>query len=562
MPLLALALAVPASAVAQEPTVIDGSPLKIFTDESGRIQVNVDGRDLNEFFPQSSAIGNAGLGLVFDPQGSPIRYGFGGGGAPSPTLGPVLKPGDPATITTEWDLDGAQAQAFHVQQVLSYRNGNRQFDSVYTVTNNADGPVALRALVAGDLAIRGSDIGVGLFQGGPPRFVGGLNQDVGGTGGFVEETPWSHFQSGSLGDVGTAASGDGFTDVVSPELVDNAAGVQWDFPAVQPRSSVTFSTGWRFVNTLGITPTTATQQTGNAQSFSVQTGDLNGQPLGKGKDVLFSVSGANETKPTKTETDSAGHTTFAYVGGNHGTDEVTAFVDQNGNGAHDGGEPQATAQVIWKGPEAPIQGETANARPEKGTVRVKLPPGANGATARRAAKHLGVPLSAAQGSFTKLTENTPIPMGSTLDTTKGTVRLLTASKATKQTGGSPFSGFSFNGATFTLRQKGSKGVTELTMKGGELDACHNGLPSGGARKLTAARKRGRKLFGSGRGRFRTRGRNSSASVRGTKYLVKDTCKGTLTRVMSGSVVVRDFTRKRSVTVKKGHKYLAKPPKRH
>jgi hypothetical protein len=152
-------------------------------------------------------------------------------------------------------------------------------------------------------------------------------------------------------------------------------------------------------------------------------------------------------------------------------------------------------------------------------------------------------------------------MGSTLDTTKGTARLLTASSPTEQTGGSPFSGFSFNGGTFSMGQKGTKGVTELSMHGGNLNACGTKLPKGGARKVVAARKHSRKLFGSGRGRFRTRGRNSSATVRGTEYLVKDTCSGTTTQVMAGSVLVRDFARKRTITVKKGHKYLAKAPKR-
>jgi hypothetical protein len=202
-----------------------------------------------------------------------------------------------------------------------------------------------------------------------------------------------------------------------------------------------------------------------------------------------------------------------------------------------------------------VIGVSAGARPVKGTVKVKFPPGTSAAKAKR----LG--LTGAQSSFVKLDEAKQIPMGSTLDTTKGTVRLLTASKPTKQTGGSPFSGASFNGGTFNLRQKGSKGVTELTMKGGGLSACNRKLPKGGAPKATVARKRGRRLFGSGRGRFRTRGRNSSATVRGTQYLVKDSCKGTLTQVMAGSVVVRDFQRKRTVTVKKGHKYLAKAPKR-
>ena len=63
------------------------------------------------------------------------------------------------------------------------------------------------------------------------------------------------------------------------------------------------------------------------------------------------------------------------------------------------------------------------------------------------------------------------------------------------------------------------------------------------------------------GHFRTRARNSSATVRGTEFLVKDSCSGTLTTVKRGTVIVRDFTLKKNVTVKAHHKYLARPPKR-
>ena len=52
---------------------------------------------------------------------------------------------------------------------------------------------------------------------------------------------------------------------------------------------------------------------------------------------------------------------------------------------------------------------------------------------------------------------------------------------------------------------------------------------------TAAAKKPktRKLWGDGKGRFRTRGKFSSATVRGTKWVVIDRCDGTLTRVVRG-----------------------------
>ena len=73
----------------------------------------------------------------------------------------------------------------------------------------------------------------------------------------------------------------------------------------------------------------------------------------------------------------------------------------------------------------------------------------------------------------------------------------------------------------------------------------------------AAAKRKRRLWGDGKGRFRTKGEFSSATVRGTRWLVEDRCDGTLTRVTKGKVAVRDFVRKRTVIVRAGKQYLAK-----
>jgi hypothetical protein len=66
-----------------------------------------------------------------------------------------------------------------------------------------------------------------------------------------------------------------------------------------------------------------------------------------------------------------------------------------------------------------------------------------------------------------------------------------------------------------------------------------------------------KLWGNGKGKFRTNGKYSAATVRGTIWLVEDRCEGTFTKVTRGTVQVRDFRRKKTVTVKAGHSYLAR-----
>ena len=51
----------------------------------------------------------------------------------------------------------------------------------------------------------------------------------------------------------------------------------------------------------------------------------------------------------------------------------------------------------------------------------------------------------------------------------------------------------------------------------------------------------------------------AATVRGTKWTVVDRCDGTLTKVNRGEVAVRDFRRKKTITVSAGRSYLARAP---
>ena len=48
---------------------------------------------------------------------------------------------------------------------------------------------------------------------------------------------------------------------------------------------------------------------------------------------------------------------------------------------------------------------------------------------------------------------------------------------------------------------------------------------------------------------------------GTKWLVEDRCRSTLTRVVRGRVKVRDFAKKKTVTVRAGKRYTARAKRR-
>lgn len=71
--------------------------------------------------------------------------------------------------------------------------------------------------------------------------------------------------------------------------------------------------------------------------------------------------------------------------------------------------------------------------------------------------------------------------------------------------------------------------------------------------------RTRSLWGNGKGSFRTSGRYASATVRGTVWFTRDTCRSTTVHVRRGRVDVYDFLRRKHVIVRTGHSYTAIRP---
>jgi hypothetical protein len=174
-----------------------------------------------------------------------------------------------------------------------------------------------------------------------------------------------------------------------------------------------------------------------------------------------------------------------------------------------------------------VAGQTVVAKPVSGKIKIKRP-GTN----------TFVDLDATQG----------IPVGSTVDTRHGTVQLT----AVQKPGGVTETAIFFDGL-FKLTQ--TKTTTDLTLNE-PLAPC----PKRGRAAATAAKKKPktRQLWGNGKGSFRTKGQYSAATVRGTKWFVQDSCAGTLTRVTSGVVSVRDNVRRKTIVLRAGKKYLARP----
>jgi hypothetical protein len=205
--------------------------------------------------------------------------------------------------------------------------------------------------------------------------------------------------------------------------------------------------------------------------------------------------------------------------------------------ANDGTSDSNQSDTFLTGVLAPpIPGQTAQARVVSGKVLVRAP---------------GSP------TFQELPGSATIRVGSVLDLTKGSITLATgAGTASGRGAATRTQTADFSDGTAVFTQERRSGLTTLTLTRGDFSSCPGGKQASWNPFAITARTANR-LRASGKGRFRTRGRYSAATVRGTTWLVQDTCAGTLTQVKAGSVEVRDFVKHRTVIVRTGGRYLAK-----
>ncbi len=146
--------------------------------------------------------------------------------------------------------------------------------------------------------------------------------------------------------------------------------------------------------------------------------------------------------------------------------------------------------------------------------------------------------------FVALKAGQEVPLGSQIDVTKGKITLTSVSKP----GAAPESA-QFYGGIFTVTQVGA--ITNLALSGPE-PTCKQ------ARASAGKKVKKRSLWGDGKGKFRTEGKYSAATVRGTTWYVEDNCSGTLTKVKRGLVAVTPTKRRGKVVVlRAGKRYLVR-----
>ena len=170
-------------------------------------------------------------------------------------------------------------------------------------------------------------------------------------------------------------------------------------------------------------------------------------------------------------------------------------------------------------------------------------------------------------SYIPLTEARRLPFGTKVDARRGTLRLTTASFKIGKTQSATFSGGLFKLASQT-RKGLNKGLANVALIENDFPgapsfaACKPAKASQAANPTATEAKLSAKVLqtlhaSDNHGRFRTTGKHSAATVRGTVWDTTERCDGTLTTVHRGTVTVLDFGTRKTITLHAGHHYLAK-----
>jgi hypothetical protein len=406
-----------------------GGPLTIYVGPQGQCQSSyvIGGQVAGNYFPggdpfEFSPVGDCGFFLAF-PEGvagqpSALQgrtFGFEGHAGPRglDDYVPVSQSAvtgsgtatDPYTQLTTFAVEAEGETYALVNETTTYVNGAPQFTSTYDVTNTSAEKLYFRAMYAGDLYVNGDDYGVGVYLGGPPRFIGGQNTNSGVIGGFQEAPapalPWSSPQeacwvevpsprceaaesedNGIWHDVETTDEEEhAFNGSIDSAEVDNGTGVEWDQlreAGLSPghEQAFTIINRTQIPSGLQVAPASQTLTQGQAETITVTALDTAGQPYA-GRGVRYTVSGANPQAGV-VALNAAGQAQISYVGANVGIDTVQMYVDLGATGSQTAADPSATATATFVPPPPPTPNSTyrverVHANPD-GTLTIVLIP--------------------------------------------------------------------------------------------------------------------------------------------------------------------------------------------
>jgi YVTN family beta-propeller protein len=263
--------------------------------------------------------------------------------------------------------------------------------------------------------------------------------------------------------------------------------------------------------------------------------------------TTHSYASAGSYTATLTETDSAGTSTSQVFTGrtmsrNGGPSAQTTRTLTINAGVTTGstGSTGSTGPSGSPGPTAtplapPVMGVKFEAQPH-GVVLARTSPG---------------------GPLVQVSGPVDLPVGSLIDARAGSIGLVMAMGGQRTQTATLWSG------SFVVHQrKNSQGMTQFTLAGGTFKHCPRPARAGSVHLARAAKAGGHRVVRSlwakdNHGHFSTRGQNSVATVRGTRWQTIERCDGTLTTVSKGTVGVRVTGGHRTILVTAGHSYLAK-----
>ena len=195
----------------------------------------------------------------------------------------------------------------------------------------------------------------------------------------------------------------------------------------------------------------------------------------------------------------------------------------------------ACAGAVWAAPHSSArQAVSIEARPA---------PGAEQPTVKRPGRP----------TFVALTAPTRLAEGTLVDVSGRAAIVLVdpRGRATTFSGLQPGSNSQPDGVSSVFRYEGvADGTIQLALVGGAFSSkrSYHGNPK--------ATKPARRVWGSGHGRFSTRGRYAAATVRGTIWEMADYRNGSLCADKQGVVSVLDLVKSSTVLLRAGQNYFA------
>ena len=161
--------------------------------------------------------------------------------------------------------------------------------------------------------------------------------------------------------------------------------------------------------------------------------------------------------------------------------------------------------------------------------------------------------------WTTLTDDAPLPLGTAVDARRAGRDRLGGTDGVEQNA-------VVTGASSASTRTSSARARPSSSRGGDFSACtaRRGRRQGARRGRARKRAKGgvvRGLWAAGKGRFRTKGRFGTASVRGTRWATVDRCTSTTVKVFDGVVDVHDLLTGRTVAVEAGESSSSAQPAR-